>query len=177
VVSNSGDNGIVVIGGTAESREFGTGETRDNQITGTIVRNTVQGSVQDGIAVFGGFDNSSGTVIGNRAVQDIINNTADGIRCQDGIAGNTATCTQSGNIITASVETTPVSRVGEGQHSQASPAVVQDTPALRLAVHSRPLAAKTEQLRQRAQMMQDNRMRTKLLGFADRLDAIQGEKE
>jgi hypothetical protein len=176
-VSNSGDNGIVVIGGTAETRESATGETRNNEITGEILRNVVHNSGLDGIAVFGGIDNTSGPVAENRVQQNITNNTADGIHCEAGLVGNTATCTIADNTVTSAVlavqskgqDGTPQSDLG------SSPVLGHSLP---LSEASRKrLNAKVQQLRERARRITDARVQTRLQRFADRLETLRGKGE
>lgn len=176
-VSNSGDNGIVVIGGTAEARESTTGETRNNEITGEIRRNVVQGSGIDGIAVFGGLDNTSGVVAKNRAQQNITNNTADGIRCEAGIAGNTATCTIADNTVTSAVLAAQSKGQDGTQPSGLRPFPASDHALPLSEASSKRLDAKVQLLRERAQHITDARVRARLQGFANRLEAMKGKGE
>jgi len=176
-VSNSGDHGIVVTGGTAESRESATGETRNNEITGEILRNVVQGSGLEGIAVFGGMDNSSGTVTENRAQQTITTNTADGIRCEAGLAGNTATCTIANNTVTAAVLAGQREIQDRAQTNGSRPFPLSDRRLPLSKASGKRLDAKVQQLRERAQQITDTRVRARLQGFASRLEAMKGKRE
>jgi hypothetical protein len=174
VVTNSGNNGIVVIGGTAESRESATGETSNNEITGEILRNTVQNSTENGIAVFGGFDSSSGAVVGNTARQEISNNTADGIRCENGIAGNSAICT--GTDVPPAL-TTPTGFHPERPQADDKQMFVRGARARTSDDALGRLEAKIAQLHERAQEVTDDRVRTRLFAFAKRLAAAKAKQE
>lgn len=167
-VTNSRGDGIHVYGGTTQPQENIEGTARNNVFTGMILRNKVQSSTETDIAVFGGFDDSNGPVVGNLAKQDIIGNVAKSIQCADGIPGNKAECTFSGNTgASNTIATSESSSQWQGQSSNAlqKPA----PPALPLIER---LTSRAEELRARAQTEQDTRIQAELLKIANRLDAL-----
>jgi hypothetical protein len=92
-VTASGIFGMAVFGGFQ-------GLAKGNTVLGTLSGNTVADSGDTGIAVFGGFDDSLGVIARNVVEGTIVNNTADGIMCEDGINRNSASCELIDNTIT-----------------------------------------------------------------------------
>ena len=104
-VTDSGNNGIEINGGTARNLGSNHQGASSNTAMGTVQGNTVQTSTFSDIAVFGGFDNSAGAVTGNLAEQRIVSNDARGATCQDGLPGNIARCTFANTITAADTGT------------------------------------------------------------------------
>lgn len=171
VVTNPGFDGISVYAGTTQPRGDNRDSARNNTVTGMILRNTVQGSTGADIAVFGGFDNSRGEVVGNLALQAISSNTVNRIRCEDGIAGNRAECTLSGN---AGIADTMTAREGSSQPEEQSSSAVQ-TPAPEILPLMERLTSRAEELRNRAQTETDARIQAELLRIVDRLEAMKNK--
>jgi hypothetical protein len=161
--------GISVYGGTTQpqSQENNQGPARNNEVSGTILRNMAQGNRGTDIAVLGGLDNSRGEVLGNLARQDIISNTANSIRCENGITGNRAECAFSGNAAISDQEMAQeTNSQQEEEHGEAVPTLAATLPLLER------LTLQAEELRNRAQTETDARIQTKLLRIADRLDTM-----
>jgi hypothetical protein len=162
-VANS-EIGIRVNGGIAQGA--GTAlVARENIVTAEIARNEVLGSLEVGIAAFGGVADPGAEVVGNRVQQNIVSNTADGFLCQDGIAGNTAECTFADNTDTSGGSATQQSLT---KHTPIPLALVQ-----RLTVHRERVALKEQQLRERAAITTDEWLRNRLQRLCDYLEARQ----
>lgn len=158
--------GIRVNGGIA----LGTGEAgvaRNNIVTGEIARNEVLGSLEVGIAAFGGVADPGAEVVENLVRQDIISNTADGFLCQDGLASNTAECTFSGN--------TDTSGVASALQSLSKQTPLPIALAHRLNAHKERVARKEQQIRERAEIITDERLRKRLFRLCNKLKALQGK--
>lgn len=163
-VSDSGI-GIFVCSGTSTARQDNQGPALDNEVVIRIAENAVQNSADNGIVVVGGFDDSRGTVARNAVEGDIIANQTDGVRCEDNIEGNPATCTVEDNDI-AEQQTLSSAAAKPIASSTESPATK------RLADHSRSLTEKASVLRDRAAATDDPRERDNLLRLSQRLQTL-----
>jgi hypothetical protein len=172
MVGNSAENGILLSAGTTQPVPLGNrqsqGAARQNTIAGQVLRNTVQESGESGIAVIGGFDSSTGEVVGNQAQEEVSGNTADGISCTDGIAGNTATCTGSDRILKTQASERVELSPSHGAQLQVSAALMQSLDA-----HMNNLRVKEEHIREQAEAIQDEHLRNRLERLGTRLEALQ----
>ena len=148
--------GIEIDGGRAPSTsENQQGASIGNMAMGTIQGNTVQGSANSDIDVFGGIDDSGGTVTGNVAEQRIGNNNARTPTCQNGLAGNIARCTFA-NASTEAMTTEP-------REARASTVEAAAVPLLQ------QLDERISDLRTRAKETTTTESAAELLRLADRL--------
>ena len=154
-VTNSGNSDILISGGTARDLGNNNQGASSNTAMGTVQGNTVQGSTFSDIAVFGGFDDSKGTVTGNLAEQKIGTNNARSTTCQDGLPGNIARCTFA-NASTEAATTEP-------REARASTVVPEAMPLLQ------QFDERISDLRTRAKEATTPESAAELLRLADRL--------
>lgn len=167
---NSSESGVTVCGGTTRERENNSGPANNNSILATIINNIIRGNLINRIAVLGGCDNARGEVTGNRATARIYNNQTDSIICQDNIAGNTAECIISGDTNTqALLLMDNYSKMIRSDYIDSIPSVI----AKRIESHRNKIRAKENELRARAEQVDDQRLRERLLRLSDRLGATQ----
>ena len=133
----------------------------------------MQGSSGSGIAVVGGEDRIGTAIVqGNQAQLDLRTNTADGIVCEDGVTGNTATCTFEDNVDTSanallSRSVRAADRVGT--LTRPVTAVLVE----RLNAQIVRLQEREQALRIRAESITDVQLQKRLRQLCDKLSALQ----
>lgn len=163
-VTGSDREGILVAGGVVVGASGDSAQ--QNEAMGMVVDNMVQNSGGTGIAVVAGLLVVGTDVTGNVAREDLIGNTADGLTCEDGLAGNTAECTLQNNTDTTNSSLSHPNRLSAVQQS-VSPVLTQ-----LLTRQIERLEQKDAELRTRAAQIDDDRLRQRLLGLCDKLEAL-----
>ena len=163
-VTGSDREGILVAGGVVVGASGDSAQ--QNEAMGMVVDNMVQNSGGTGIAVVAGLLVVGTDVTGNVAREDLIGNTADGLTCEDGPAGNTAECTLQNNTDTTNSSLSHPNRLSAVQQS-VSPVLTQ-----LLTRQIERLEQKDAELRTRAAQIDDDRLRQRLLGLCDKLEAL-----
>jgi hypothetical protein len=185
-VSDKREELLRIVGGQSDCGGSCT-ESKNNTVTGTVIRNGAQQGSGSGMAcpavqraiqqeglgpalsVIGGTNATNGPVTNNLVKQTIIDIPVDTVRCEDGLPGNRAECTFEKSIEARST-IEPLDQIsGEkgssftltgaprGQQLQERPAFITE----RLA-----------ELRSRAAKITDNRLQQRFVKLRERLEAL-----